>query len=206
MKLTGFHLAVVASLALHAGAIVMLSQKSDNVEVQPQQLVMPEQIEVSLLEDVPVEEPVKAQEPKEVKKQQKKVEQVAKLEPAAAPEAVAEKQEEVKPVEVASVQQATVQKSVVQTGPLFNAAYLNNPAPEYPSAAKRRGIEGTVVLGVQVTASGRAAHITIHKTSGSELLDFAALEAVSKWEFVPARAGSQNVDSNVRVPITFSLD
>ena len=204
MKLTGFHLAVVASLALHAGAIAVLSQKQD-VEIQKQQLVMPEQIEVSLMEEAPVQEVAKAEpeKPKEVKKKEKKIEEAAKLEPAAAP---VEKQEETKPVEVASVEPPAAAKPVAQTEPLFNAAYLNNPAPEYPAAAKRRGIEGTVILGVQVTANGRAAHITIHKTSGSDLLDFSALEAVSKWEFVPARAGDQNVESNVRVPITFSLN
>ena len=34
-----------------------------------------------------------------------------------------------------------------------NAAYLKNPAPEYPSLAQRRGWEGTVLLRVHVLAS-----------------------------------------------------
>jgi hypothetical protein len=35
--------------------------------------------------------------------------------------------------------------------PNFNAAYLNNPAPNYPSISRRLGEQGLVLLRVQVT-------------------------------------------------------
>lgn len=88
----------------------------------------------------------------------------------------------------------------------FNAAYLNNPPPAYPLAARRRGIEGGVLVRAEVQADGSCSRVELKKTSGSELLDQAALEAVRKWRFVPAKKGSQAVTAWVEVPITFKLE
>lgn len=90
--------------------------------------------------------------------------------------------------------------------PRYNAAYLSNPPPAYPLAARRRGIEGTVVLRVEVSADGRAARIEIKKSSNSEILDQAALAAVRSWRFVPAKRGAQTIIAWVDVPITFKLE
>ncbi len=97
-----------------------------------------------------------------------------------------------------SAQQAT-------TAPVFDADTLNNPVPDYPALAKRRGIEGTVLLGVQVTAEGVAKSVTVIKTSGFSMLDRAAQEAVVRWKFVPARKGNDPVEASVIVPIEFRL-
>jgi protein TonB len=90
--------------------------------------------------------------------------------------------------------------------PRYNAAYLSNPPPAYPLAARRRGIEGTVLIRSKVSAAGECLRAELKKTSGSDLLDQAALEAVKKWRFVPARRGSQAVVAWVEVPITFKLE
>lgn len=92
------------------------------------------------------------------------------------------------------------------TPPAFNAAYLRNPPPRYPLAARRNGDEGTVMLRVLVTTEGAAARVELDRTSGSASLDGAALEAVRNWRFVPARRGSQNVEDWVRVPVVFRLE
>ena len=89
--------------------------------------------------------------------------------------------------------------------PRFDAAYLDNPAPVYPAAAKRAGEEGRVLLRVLVSADGRAQAVEIARSSGSELLDQAALDAVRRWRFVPARRGEADVAAHVQVPIVFSL-
>ena len=88
----------------------------------------------------------------------------------------------------------------------FDAAYLNNPPPEYPPLARRRGLEGTVLLSVAVCAEGRATELEVRTTSGSAHLDRAALDAVRRWRFVPARAGGQAVASRIVVPIVFRLE
>ena len=46
----------------------------------------------------------------------------------------------------------------------------------------------------------------INTSSGSDRLDRAALDAVRRWKFVPARLGDTPVDAWVLVPIAFSLD
>lgn len=90
-------------------------------------------------------------------------------------------------------------------GPKANAAYLHNPKPLYPAMAKRRQWEGKVILKVKVLASGAASEVSIQTSSGHEILDEAALEAVRQWHFVPAKRGGQPVDSLVNVPINFNL-
>ena len=90
--------------------------------------------------------------------------------------------------------------------PRFNADYLSNPPPAYPLSVRRRGIEGTVLVRAEVAASGECLRAELKKTSGHGLLDQAALEAVKKWRFVPAKRGSQAVVAWVEVPITFKLE
>ena len=87
-----------------------------------------------------------------------------------------------------------------------SAAYLSNPAPRYPSAARRAGEQGTVTLRVLVTREGLPTRIDVEKSSGSLHLDAAALEAVKAWRFVPARQGADAVESWMLVPIVFRLE
>lgn len=87
-----------------------------------------------------------------------------------------------------------------------DAAYLNNPRPEYPAMARRRFLEGRVIMKVQVMASGHPGQVLIDTGSGHEILDEAALETVRQWRFVPAKRGDKAVDSWVKVPIVFKLN
>lgn len=103
------------------------------------------------------------------------------------------------PAAQASAQMAT-------TAPLFDAAYLNNPAPEYPGQARRRGMEGSVMLGVTVREDGTAKSVTITRSSGFAMLDESAKYAVSRWKFVPARQDGETVEARVMVPIDFKLE
>lgn len=91
------------------------------------------------------------------------------------------------------------------TQPSFNADYLQNPAPRYPPLARRMGQQGKVVLRVLVNPGGGPAQIEVRTSSGSDVLDEAALDAVRRWRFVPAKRGDQPVAAWVLVPITFTL-
>lgn len=90
--------------------------------------------------------------------------------------------------------------------PNFNAAYLNNPPPSYPAMARRRGRHGKVMLRVFVSAGGSAQSVQLRSSSRHEELDQAAMEAVRRWRFVPARQDDQPVAAWVLVPITFTLE
>lgn len=89
--------------------------------------------------------------------------------------------------------------------PGFGAAYLNNPPPEYPPAAKRLSLQGTVLLRVLVSPEGLPEKISILTSSGSPSLDDAAIKTVKQWTFVPARQGDHAVAGSVNVPIRYSL-
>jgi len=90
--------------------------------------------------------------------------------------------------------------------PRFDAEYLRNPAPAYPAVARRMGEQGKVLLRVVVRPDGMPDSVVLRQSSGSARLDEAALEAVRKWRFVPARQGSTPVTAAVIVPIVFSLE
>jgi len=108
--------------------------------------------------------------------------------------------------EPAAPEQKSQVVSVAVTPPGFNAAYLRNPAPHYPLAARRAAEQGTVTLRVLVTREGLASRVAVEKSSGSPHLDAAALEAVKAWRFTPARRGADAVESWMLVPIVFRLE
>lgn len=89
--------------------------------------------------------------------------------------------------------------------PRFNADYLDNPEPPYPSISRRMGEEGEVRLRVLVDPGGNAQRVEIERSSGYPRLDQAALDTVKRWRFVPARQGDQPVAAWVIVPIQFTL-
>ena len=80
------------------------------------------------------------------------------------------------------------------------------PKPKYPDTARRDGKEGRVLLRVLVNEEGRSAFVEVNRSSGAEVLDQAAVEAIKHWRFAPARVGEKPVDSWVRIPIDFRLN
>ncbi len=89
--------------------------------------------------------------------------------------------------------------------PSFDASYLNNPKPDYPRAAKKLGLQGTVLLRVAVNPAGQPEQITVLTSSGIDSLDEAAVNTVRRWTFVPARQGDRSIAGSVNVPIRFVL-
>jgi len=88
----------------------------------------------------------------------------------------------------------------------FDAAYLQNPKPNYPAISRRLGEEGKVLLRVKVAADGSASAVDLEKSSSFERLDEAARQVVARWRFVPAKRGDQAIEASVIVPIVFRLD
>jgi protein TonB len=84
-------------------------------------------------------------------------------------------------------------------------SYKNNPPPEYPRKARRRGYEGTVVLKVLVSEKGTVMEVRISEPSGHPVLDRAAEESVVKWTFEPGAMGAKKTEMWVNVPVRFDL-
>lgn len=78
-----------------------------------------------------------------------------------------------------------------------------SPPPSYPPAALRRGDSGTVVVRVDVDATGYPSNVTIIERSGSRDLDRAASDAVRRWRFQPAQSNGQPVPGSIEVPFDF---
>ncbi|HEY9268863.1 MAG TPA: energy transducer TonB [Methylotenera sp.] len=108
------------------------------------------------------------------------------------------------PVQVADAPAKAEAEPMIEP-PKFGAAYLNNPAPTYPSLSRRSGEQGRVLLKVLVSENGLAESVQLDSSSGYEKLDRAAIEAVKKWSFVPAKRSNQPVSAYVLVPVKFSL-
>ncbi len=107
------------------------------------------------------------------------------------------------PVQVAA---AAIDNQPTYSPPSCNSASLNNPKPDYPRIALRRGIEGLVLLHVEVNEQGRPTEIQVKKSAGFKPLDIAALKAVRRWRFLPAQRNGITVRASVEVPIRFRLD
>ena len=82
---------------------------------------------------------------------------------------------------------------------------FRNPAPPYPMAARRLGQEGSVLLRIAISATGRPARVEIQRGSGFPLLDESALTTVRRWRFLPARTAGLPRDSVASLRIRFRL-
>jgi protein TonB len=81
--------------------------------------------------------------------------------------------------------------------------YVRAPPPVYPRESQRKREHGTVVLRVLVDTLGRPAQIQVERSSGHELLDTAARDAVSKFLFRPYEVDGIARPAQVLIPIGF---
>ncbi|ADL55758.1 energy transducer TonB [Gallionella capsiferriformans] len=95
---------------------------------------------------------------------------------------------------------------VIDTEPDYRANYLKNPRPNYPAVAQRMGWQGRVLLRVEVLSEGACGEVSVLRSSGHDILDHAAMNAVRSWRFVPARHGGQAVTQWFSVPVVFALE
>ena len=90
-------------------------------------------------------------------------------------------------------------------GLFAQAKYAETPKPLYPREARKKGYEGEVLLKVEVLANGRVGRVEVKKSSGYEILDLSALNAVKQWKFIPADKGDGSIPWWVNIPIKFQL-
>lgn len=81
----------------------------------------------------------------------------------------------------------------------------NNRIPYYPVEALRSGLEGRVVLRVQINTSGRADKIEVETSSGFVSFDQSAIDAVRDWRFAPAKRQGLAVLHEVLIPVRFRI-
>lgn len=104
-----------------------------------------------------------------------------------------------KKIEGSEVKQNTEDVSVIDYRPDFTVDVM----PVYPVIAKRRGFEGKVQLMIIINSLGDILNVIVSKTSGYNLLDNAAVDAVEKWDFSRIATGDNR--QVIRTEISFSL-
>ncbi|MEJ5301231.1 MAG: energy transducer TonB [Thermodesulforhabdaceae bacterium] len=83
-------------------------------------------------------------------------------------------------------------------------SFKNMVKPEYPEFARRLGQEGYVLLKVLVDETGRVKKAEVVKSAG-RAFDEAALEAIKRSTFYPAREKGVPIPCYVKIPIRFQL-
>jgi periplasmic protein TonB len=81
---------------------------------------------------------------------------------------------------------------------------LREVKPEYTQEARRRGVEGDVVLEVIVRADGSVGQVRLLQGLGAGL-DQRAVDAVRQWRFSPAHRHGTPVDVVVEIAVEFKL-
>lgn len=107
------------------------------------------------------------------------------------------------PAEAAKPQEARFQAASLP--PEHGACSARGVERLYPLLLRERGVEGRVLLRVQVDEQGRAAEVLVQGGSGWRLLDEAARQVALSCPFQPARRGDQRVSSWVEYPVQFAL-
>ena|ERR1700736_2813826 len=73
------------------------------------------------------------------------------------------------------------------------------PKPQYPLAARERGLRGSGIFVCNLRPDGTVASVAVVKTTGYDILDQAAISAFQKWRFKPG--GSKSVE----IPVKFQM-
>ena len=84
--------------------------------------------------------------------------------------------------------------------------YIRQPKPVYPALSKRAGETGKVMLRVLVDVNGRPKEVKLEKSSGSDRLDKAAIDAARNALLSPHKENGKPREAYVLMPIVFELE
>ncbi len=89
---------------------------------------------------------------------------------------------------------------------LRHPGFRNRPQPPvYPLRARQMEQEGVSVVRALIDPEGQSREVRLWRSSGYEMLDQAALNAVRGWAFNAARVGDRPVLAWVEIPVQFKL-
>lgn len=79
---------------------------------------------------------------------------------------------------------------------------VRTTAPDYPAELRRDGLSGLVMVRCQIDASGNVTGTEVEKSSNPGF-EQAAVAAVKRWKFKPAKQDGVPVTITVSIPIKF---
>lgn len=77
--------------------------------------------------------------------------------------------------------------------------------PIYPAKARLKKISGRVVLAVVVQADGSVGNVSVKSAKPVGVFESAAIQAISKWRFVPGKRHGKKVGTRVYIPLDFEI-
>jgi len=99
---------------------------------------------------------------------------------------------------------AVESQAPVSEEPIEPAALISKVDPSYPVAARQAGVEGTVVLDAGISETGEVVSVTVERGLPMGVSE-AAVAAVQRWKYRPARGRMGPVPSHKTVRIQFTL-
>lgn len=223
-QLRGWPIPILATCIVH-GAITMLpiniKQKNDRLEdeVITFRLVSLPQKTPSTVTEQSSYRPEKKPSPPKQMRQKETIPPSRKLishsqgkvkEKTILPQA-ADDQESSIATDIAAVKQSgTGGASQMPSGPVMLSTELSvicpdMNAPTYPSASRRLGEQGELMLKLELDESGRVQKVQVTRSSGYVRLDEAAISAVKTWQCNPPLQNGQPVTVIAMQPFSFML-
>lgn len=212
-------LCLLVSVAIHflllSGKIGLPSTTAAQIEFQPGRSV----VELTLLPSVasPARQPETAPPPPATLEEPIPVPQVNEPAELSLPEPETEPPPEILPeIPPAPDPEPELQKPVAESidhdadlkpkGIETAASSAQALIPTYPRLSRRRGEEGTVILSIIVSATGRPEQIDVVQSSGYTRLDKAAVSTARRSRFVPATRNGSPIQSSFEHRFIFNLE
>jgi protein TonB len=76
----------------------------------------------------------------------------------------------------------------------------------YPTLAKRNGVEGRVVVRVLIGKKGKAEKMEVVQSEPEGIFDENAMKSLKYWQFRPGILNGELVPTWVSIPLSFKLD
>jgi protein TonB len=216
MKVINLPPPLLQSLGIHTGIALFIFLVMVIFNYEPEEKM---EIEFDVIEKITIQKeatpiainsPVKAPEPKVIKPVNQVYGVSRKSVTSSSASAVAAKQGNTL---AKTPDDKTLDKDDPDSLPIPAAEYLVTSMPQvlseirppYPPLAKKKGIEGAVVLEILIDAKGNVREAIILSGPGFGLEE-AALDAIKKFRFKPAMIKKQSVAVKIKYAIRFVLE
>lgn len=83
------------------------------------------------------------------------------------------------------------------------AKLIRRVNPDYPSAAKKDGVAGSVDLEITVSAQGAVENVSVVQATPPEMFDKSAVAAVRKWKYDPRFVDGLPSQAHLKVHLEF---
>lgn len=107
------------------------------------------------------------------------------------------------PVQGQSQDQSSSAQSVELPSGVAAGLLIKKVRPDYPKKARKRRIQGTVIMTATIRKEGDITDLTL--VSGDSLLAEAAFAAVKQWKYRPYLVNGQPVAVKTQVQVNFVL-